>query len=102
MPEFLLLEHFTPLVGSAFRLPDVPGATLLLSHAQPLPRMKTGGKVPGFGTRVPFDLIFVGPTSPALSQQIHRLETEGVEPMEIFLVPIGPVEGGMGYQAVFT
>jgi len=102
MPEFLTLAHFTPLVGSDFRLPDVPGVSLVLSHAQNLSRMKKGGVVPGLPTREPFDLIFVGPMSPVLPQQMHRLEAQGAEPMEIFIVPIGPVEGGMGYQAIFT
>ena len=102
MPVFLTLEHFTPLVGSAFRLPDVEDILLRLSRAEPLARMKRGGDIPGLGSRVPFDLIFVGPTSPILPQQTYRLVAEGAELMEIFIVPIGPEEGGMGYQAIFT
>ncbi|MBX7185191.1 MAG: hypothetical protein K1Y01_08625 [Vicinamibacteria bacterium] len=102
MPLFLTIDHFVPLVGATFRLPDVPGVSLVLAQAAPLASMKTGGVLPGITPRVPFDLIFTGPKTPVLPQQIYRMETDAAEPMEMFIVPIGPEEGGMLYQAVFT
>jgi hypothetical protein len=51
----------------------------------------------------PFALVFRGPMQPILRQQIYRLECAGLaEPMELFLVPIGPDERGMRYEAVFN
>ena len=51
----------------------------------------------------PFSLIFRGPMQPILQQQIYRLECEGLaEPVDLFLVPIGPDAGGMRYEAVFN
>jgi len=101
MPEFLTLAHFTPLLGSAFKLPDTPGVEIVLSEANPLP---SGSRPPAdlAEGRESFDLIFVGPLSPVLPQRTYRMEAEGAPPLEIFIVPIGPLKGGLGYQAIFN
>lgn len=52
--------------------------------------------------RAPFSLIFRDSTADALPQSIYRLEHDQLGTLEIFLVPIGPDEQGMRYQAVFT
>ncbi|MDT8439549.1 MAG: hypothetical protein RQ729_11135 [Wenzhouxiangellaceae bacterium] len=52
--------------------------------------------------RQPFSLLIVTDSLDALPQQIFSVEFEGREPVEIFLVPIGPRDGGMGYEAVFS
>ena len=54
------------------------------------------------GGRKPFSLLFRGPLDPALPQQIYQVRSEQTEPIEIFLVPIGPDKVGMRYEAVFT
>ena len=100
MPELLSLSDFAPLVGSVFSLPAIEGVSLVLSEAQAL--AQRGVRPKASGGREPFSLIFVGPASPILPQQIHTMEGAGGAPVEIFLVPIGPVEGGMGYQAIFN
>jgi hypothetical protein len=102
MPDLLALADFTPHIGSSFRLLDVSGVTLVLSHAKAIAPMKAGGRPQSFGGREPFDLIFLGPSEPILPQQIYRMETEGMGAVEIFIVPIGPQDGGIGYQAIFT
>jgi hypothetical protein len=38
----------------------------------------------------------------ALPQQIYKVEHDRMGTMEIFLVPIGPDEKGMRYEAVFN
>jgi hypothetical protein len=35
-------------------------------------------------------------------QRIYRVEHEALDPLDLFLVPIGPRDGGMQYQAIFT
>jgi hypothetical protein len=51
----------------------------------------------------PFSLVFRGPMEPILQQQIYRLECKGLaEPLDLFLVPIGPDASGMRYEAVFN
>ena len=101
MADLLSLDHFRPLVGRVFRLPEVEGVELRLSIAAPLPIRKPTSPTAGL-SRAPFELIFLGPKAPILRQQIHRLDAEGLEPLEIFIVPIGPIEDTMGYQAIFN
>lgn len=49
-----------------------------------------------------FSLLFAAPNGPALAQGIYSVQHAAVGVMEIFLVPIGPLGGGVGYQAIFT
>jgi hypothetical protein len=46
--------------------------------------------------------VFRGPQDVSLPQRIYRVEHAGIGAFEIFLVPIGPDEGGHRYEAVFT
>jgi len=49
-----------------------------------------------------FSLLFAAPKGPWLPQATYPLQHPTFGTMEIFLVPIGPLEGGNGYQAVFA
>jgi hypothetical protein len=49
-----------------------------------------------------FSLIFLGPESCPISQQIYELEHETLGTMNIFLVPIGKDSRGVEYEAVFN
>lgn len=50
----------------------------------------------------PYSVYFRGPRQPVLPQAIYRMEHDRVEAMDLFLVPIGPDEKGMRYEAVFN
>lgn len=53
--------------------------------------------------RAPFSLVFRSPGEPRHApQQIYTVRHPELGPLEIFLVPIGPDEQGMRYEAVFT
>ena len=55
--------------------------------------------------REPFSVLFRGDDSVILPQRIYRLENEGLGPLELFLVPLGPdrkTAGGMVYEAAFS
>ena len=52
--------------------------------------------------RDPFSLAFRGPRTPVQPQRIYALEHARMGTLEIFLVPTGPDEDGMRYEAVFT
>ncbi len=55
------------------------------------------------GPRRPFSLIFSNPRKDSyLPQRTYSLEHAKLGVLEIFLVPIGPDENGMFYEAVFT
>lgn len=49
-----------------------------------------------------FSLMFVAPRGPFLPQMIYRLSNPTLGTLELFLVPIGPEQGGNGYEAVFA
>ncbi len=92
------LVDFAACLGQRFRL-DADGTTLELS----LVGAEALGAAPSAKSRRhPFSLVFRGPHEPALSQRIHRLESERLGVLEIFLVPIEPDAAGRRYEAVFA
>jgi hypothetical protein len=49
-----------------------------------------------------FSLLFVAPAGPWQKQAIYPVKHPVLGMMEIFLVPIGSLQGGNGYQAIFA
>src|SRR5882757_6585412 len=49
-----------------------------------------------------FSLLFVAPKITSWPQAIYPVRHPSLGMMEIFLVPIGPLSDGNGYQAIFT
>jgi hypothetical protein len=96
MLERLTADDFTPHLGDRFRL-HADDATVLDAE---LIDVQEG--VPTVGTRTPFSLVFRGPLEPLLPQAIYRFEHDALEPLEVFIVPIGPDEDGMRYEVVFA
>ena len=66
----------------------------MLIDTRGLPKHSTG--------REPFSVVFRAPATPVLAQMIRRLEHPELGAFELFLVPIGPDDVGMRYEAVFT
>ena len=54
------------------------------------------------GDRDAFSIVFRGDSNLNLPQQIYRISHEQMGSMDIFIVPIGPDEEGMCYEAVFS
>ena len=52
--------------------------------------------------RVPFSLIFVSPAEHSVNQQTCAFRHEQLGDFELFVVPLGPNEQGMRYQAVIS
>jgi len=52
--------------------------------------------------RQAFSLQFSGPARPVLPQAIYPIANPAMGVIELFLVPLGPRDGGICYQAVFT
>ncbi len=104
MPELadLTLEHFSALIGEPFRiqgqLPSGEPVTVELSLAD----AEALGPDTGNTGRSPFSLVFAGPMETMLGQGIHRLEHVQLETLEVFLVPIQPMDGRARYQAIFN
>jgi hypothetical protein len=49
-----------------------------------------------------FSVIFRGPRGQSFAQRIHTLEHEKLGTFDLFLVPIGPDDNGMCYEAIFN
>jgi hypothetical protein len=102
MLDTLTIDMFAARLGERFRV-RVAEHTLEteLIHVTPLQKTrKDGGDAAGH--RVPFSLIFRGPRQVVLPQQIYPVEHDAMGTLEIFLVPIGPDQAGMCYEAIFT
>ncbi len=54
------------------------------------------------GRRRAFSLVFRGPRQMVLPQRIYPVEHEVMGTLDLFLVPIGPDQIGMRYEAIFT
>jgi hypothetical protein len=100
MLETFTLETFQPHLGELFHIVVDEENRVPTTHTA----VSRGGPGGAAGRdRIPFSLVFhTVPQAPVLPQQIYRVESETMEPMELFLAPIGPDERGMRYEAVFT
>lgn len=100
MLETFTMETFQPRLGEVFYF-VIDGENRLptkLTDVSPWGPGAAAGR-----DRIPFSLVFhTVPSNPLLPQMIYRVENENMEPMELFLAPIGPDERGMRYEAVFT
>jgi hypothetical protein len=99
MSDAFTIDRFLPHVGEVFHVMvgDVQEMPVLLSE---ISRLATEGS--RRRTREPFSLIFHAPPGSQLEQQIYRIERPGLEPFECFLVPIGPDQFGMRFEAIYT
>lgn len=99
MSDSFTAERFLPHVGEVFHV-VVDGAQetpVLLSEVS---RLSSEGD--RRRRRDPFSLVFHAPPGTCLEQQIYRLEKAGMEPIECFLVPIGPDHAGMRFEAIYA
>lgn len=99
MLDQLTVETFEPHVGTSFWAEFPNGAKVEL-------RLERAAKVMESELarlqRHPFSLYFLGPKTFLLKQNIYRITHETLEPMEIFVVPIGQRPDAYQYEAVFA
>jgi hypothetical protein len=102
VPETFTPSNFARHVGTAFTVVFTDGSLELTldaveGHGTRGPRPD----VPGLRAE-PFSLVFLGPLSPVLPQKTWDLAHPALGTLAIFLVPIGPKDGRMRYEAVFN
>jgi hypothetical protein len=91
---------FADCLGSKFRLHHGGPAPLDVDLVAVTP---LGDKDrPRPAKREPFSLLFRGPRDFYLPQRIYQLEHPTLGALEIFLVPVGPDDAGMRFEAVFN
>ncbi len=87
-------DDFRDSVGAVYSVETPAGPLAVrLDVAQPLASSgRDGGS---------FRLELVGPADPILPQAIYPFSCEGVDPFEIFMVPVGRDAEGTRYEAIF-
>ncbi len=102
MPETLKLTDLAPLLGAVFTIAFSDGTfELTLAAVEPHGTRSPRPGDPSFRTE-PFSAFFLGPLSPVLPQRTWDLAHPALGTRAVFLVPIGPHEGRMRYEAVFN
>lgn len=95
--EELTLETFAPYVARTFMVStEEDSFEAELIEASPM------GTTRGPTGRQAFSLVLRGPRSEAPRQGVYRVAHGELGTLEIFMVPIGPDDKGMKYEAVFT
>ena len=95
MLEDFTLATFADRLGDTFRVGEGADALeLQLTDA-------SAGIAREGAAREPFSLVFRGPLEPVLPQQIYHFEHDELGAFDLFIVPVGPGEAGMQYEAVF-
>lgn len=92
----LTLETFEACLEERFDLDPGEGSPLALMLVE------ASAYGSARGDRQPFSLIFRGPMEPVLTQQIYSLSHATLGELGLFLVPVGPDDQGMCYEAVFN
>lgn len=100
MLQSLTLETFTPRIGERFRVTAGDGKTMDVTLME-VTALDASTRSPST-QRAPFSLIFLGPVRPVWPQSIYRVDHDAIGSVDLFLVPVGPRDGGMQYEAVFT
>lgn len=95
------LGVFEACIGQPFRIALSDGEIeLSLAEAKSI---VAGRAEPAAGERKPFSLLFRGgPPDRYLPQATYSLEHAALGALPIFLVPLGPDQQGMRYEAIFT
>ena len=99
MLENFTIETFSEHLGSTFNIhpDDTEQVDVELISATGL-----GGSTGEEISRQPFSIVFRGPGDVLLPQRIHKMQHDKIGSFELFLVPIGPDEKGLRYEAIFT
>jgi len=91
----LTAADFEPIKGGDFIL-AAAGGELALKLAE-VRRLGTALREGGA-----FSLLFVTPPGPFLPQAIYPISHPALGTLELFIVPLGPKDGGNRYEVIFT
>ena len=92
-------EDFESFLNDVFsvKIEDETGAEVELIQVKVF-----GDPDPDAKTRQPFSLLFRGPKELEFPQQMFQLENPKFGKIAMFLVPVGPDEEGILYDATFN
>lgn len=103
MTERLPREKYAEHIGEVFRiaLDDDAVMDMTLIEANSVGPQTTKDALQA-GLPAPFSVLFRGPAEPVLVQATYRLRHASLGELDLFLVPLGPRDDGIGYEAVFN
>lgn len=93
---------FAGRVGEVFDVTTGDGDPVRLTLSSTVQGTETGGAGPGGATRQQFSLVFVGPAGAPLAQATYQVVHDELGGLDLFLVPLGPDDDGMRYEAAFA
>jgi len=95
--ETFTIETFRAYLGKTFRV--------IVDERQYMPAellsVSSWGDTSN-GKRQPFTLTFRADATHRIPQATYMVDTEGMEPFPLFLVPVQPERDGTRYEAVFS
>lgn len=100
-------DFFQALVGEIVDV-TADGKTIQLKinevRLMPAPKKRTitGEIVEDVRKRAPFSVFFRSEGALGLVQGTYEMHRNGTAPLQIFIVPLGVVDGGVIYEAVFN
>jgi hypothetical protein len=99
----LVSETFAPHVGETFEIAsaDREPFAAVLSSCDETPYGSREALREELG-RVPFSLVFHAQHADAVRQQICSIKHPELGELDLFLVPLGPDDRGMQYEAVIS
>ena len=102
MLETFTLDTFRPRIGEDFQIAAGPQrvVTLSLTSVDDLSDRSAGTATAR--RRAPFSLLFHGPAENFLPQGTYPVRHDTIGEFPLFLVPLGPQQGQMRYEAIFT
>ena len=98
MIDTLTSDDFEPLLHGEFAV-SLEGTPITLTLLA-VDVMEERHSPPG--ARLSFSLIFQGPLEPLLPQGVYALRSEALGALDLFIVPLGPVEEGQRYEIVLN
>jgi hypothetical protein len=101
MPDLKMLTHadFKACLSEPFHIEYGDAAPV---KAELIEVETTGIFDPAVHKRQAFSAIFRGPMTPLLAQKAYPVKNTTLGNLKIFLVPIGPDQQGMRYEAIFA
>jgi len=102
MLDKLTRSVFSDVIGSAFKFRLEDGQSMDVNLVEATDLKRHAPNEPGLASRNPFSVVFRGPADTVLQQMTYRVEHEKIGKFDVFIVPIGPDDEGMRYEAIFS
>jgi hypothetical protein len=100
--DWLTYDDFADRIGDGFDVPVADGESLPMELVEATVGSEPGGPGPDGRERLQFSLVFRGPATQVLPQRTYQLTHTELGHLELFLVPLGPDDEGMRYEAAFA